>query len=207
MPLTLVARFLCSSLSLTTRPSQVVSAPRSVAFFPCPHLSLTMRPPGSECHLLARILSFPDLYLLIRSPESESHSLGRMLRVLTCPSQCGIQRVGATHSIACFPCPDLSLTMWSPESEWDSLALLPCPDLPLTMRSPESECHSQSLPYFVLTCATQCDLQIVNSPCSIASFLCADLSLMIRSPGSECHLIGRTFSVLCLVPYDAAFRL
>jgi len=61
--------------------------------------------------------------------------------VLTCLSLCGLQFVSAPCLLGFFLCPDLSLPLWSPESESPCLVgFILYPDMSLPLLSPEGEC-------------------------------------------------------------------
>ena len=100
------------------------------------------------------------------------------LRVLTCPSLCGLQEVSEPRSVGFFGCPDLSLPVRSPVGEWASVGRI---------------LRSDSLR--VLICTSLCGLQLVSGPRSVGLFACPDLSLPVWSPGSEWASVGRTLSV------------
>jgi hypothetical protein len=152
-------------------------------------------------------------------------------RVLTCPSLCALQLVSASHSLAFFPCPHLSLGLRSQVCECPLLSFfLSCPHLSVALCSPVRECpptrllsfgvltcpslcalQGVSAPHFlaffrVLTCPSLCDLQDVSAPRSLAFFPRPHLSVARRSPGSECPSLARFLSVSSPVCRSALSR-
>jgi hypothetical protein len=62
--------FPCSHLSLADA-LQLVSTPCSLAFFLCSHLSVALPSPGSECPCSLAFFPCPHLSVALRSPASE----------------------------------------------------------------------------------------------------------------------------------------
>ena len=138
--------FPCPSLRTTRCAHQDVSTLRSLTFYLCHHPSLPMRSPGSECTSFVGSLCFRFLTpppLLMRSPECEFH-LSLCFNILTCPSRCALQDVSSLAlSLSFCLRPDLFLTMHSPGCEFPrSPAHSPYPHLSLPIRSPVRECPS-----------------------------------------------------------------
>ena len=159
------------SFHVLTSPSlcylQGVSAPSSVASFPCPDKSLPLWPPGCKCLLLSHFLSticpnkfFPLLSQVCKCPLAQS----LCFHILMSPSLCHLQEVSAPCLVAFFLCPDKSLPLVS--RKWVPLAW--------------------SLYFHALTSPSLCGLQEVSAPCLVTFFLCPDKSLPLWSPGCEC---------------------
>ena len=119
----LLTFFRCPDSSLCG--CQLVSAPYPIAFFWCPDPSL---PQSSESELphsvtfflsslpLTCSLSFRILHLSLCGPQPMSACIWLLsFHVLTHPSLCGPQLMIIHHSVAFFLCPDLSLSLRSPE--------------------------------------------------------------------------------------------